>query len=372
MAGGRPLRVLLAQTSFLGDVVLTTPLAQAIEEGLPGARTWWLVRPDAVPLVVPLAGRDRVLGFDKRGVAAGLAGLVRTARRLRDCRFDAAIAVQRSLRTALVLSLAGIPLRIGFAGAPGAFLYHRRIAPAGAHARDRLLSLVEGLGIEPPSPPLPPRLVVDPAAESEIAGRLAAAGIRPEARLLVLAPGSAWATKRWPAARFGALAGRLRGDCDAVAIVGSAADAELSATVAGAIARDGEAGPASIDLCGRTDTAGLVATVARAHLVVANDSAAGHVAGALGRPVVSLFGPTVPAFGFAPIGPRVAVVEHDLECRPCARHGGDACPIRTHACMESIEVAEVAAAARDLLSVDGDLARGASHATAGGAGAERA
>lgn len=290
-----------------------------------------------------------MLRFDKRGDAAGPWGLLRTARRLRSLRFDAAIAVQRSLRTAVLLAAAGIPLRVGFAGAPGAILYHRRIGGSGAHARDRLLSLLRGLGVDPPEPPPLPRLRVDPRAARSVGEMLAAGGVRAGDRLLVLAPGSAWATKRWPAARFGEVARLLSPECEAVAIVGGPADAALSAAAVEALGSGVDPRPVVVDLCGRTDTAGLVAAIARASLVVANDSAAGHVAGALGRPVVSIFGPTVPSFGFAPLGPRTRVVEHALECRPCARHGGDACPLRTHACMESIEAAEVATAGRTLL-----------------------
>jgi len=311
------------------------------------------VRPDAAALVAPAVGRDRVIAFDKRGGAAGVAGIVRTARAVREAGFDAAIAVQRSLRTALVLALAGVPRRIGFAGAPGAPFYHRRVVASGRHARDRLLSLVEGLDVPRPDPPPDPRLVVDPAASRAVATLLSEAGLAPSDRLLVVAPGSAWATKRWPAQRFGSLARALAPEFDAVAIVGAGGDAALAAAVVRGLSAGGGKTPLAIDLCGRTDTAGLVAAIERSGLVVANDSAAGHVAGALGRPVVSLFGPTVPAFGFAPIGPRVRVVERDLECRPCARHGGDACPIRTHACMESIEVAQVAAAAREALADPG-------------------
>lgn len=324
----------------------------------------WLVRPDAVALVEPLAGTGRVVAFDKRGGAAGVAGIVRTARALRAVGFDAAIAVQRSLRTALVLAAAGIPRRVGFAGAPGAPFYHRRVVASGEHARDRLLGLVSGLDLPRPEPAPDPRLVVDPRAAAEVAALLAAAGIGPGHRLLVVAPGSAWATKRWPAARFGRLATMLSREFDAVAVVGSRADAALAGEALRALAETGSGAPVAVDLCGRTDVAGLVASIARARLVVANDSAPGHVAGALGIPVVSLFGPTVPSFGFAPIGPRTAVVERALDCRPCARHGGDACPIRTHACMESIEVTQVASSARSLLAVED----AASHAAAGFAG----
>jgi len=74
-----PRRILLAQTSFLGDIVLTTPLWRALRDALPETEVWWLVRPDAVPIVAPLAGAGRVLVFDKRGGDGGPGGLARVA-----------------------------------------------------------------------------------------------------------------------------------------------------------------------------------------------------------------------------------------------------------------------------------------------------
>jgi heptosyltransferase II len=345
-------RILLAQTSFLGDVVLTTPLWRALRDALPETEVWWLVRPDAVPLVEPLAGSQRVLAFDKRGGDGGLSGMRTVAARLAAREFDVAIAVQRSLRTAVTLALAGIPERIGFAGTLGGALYQHRVAHRGAHARDRLLALARPLGVAPSSPP-PPELVASPAAANAVAALLRAAGVAEDEPLLVLAPGAAWETKRWPAARFAELARTLVAPTGArVVLIGTAADRVHAAPIVSALeelARAVPAAPAAIDLTGRTTMAELVALLARATLVVANDSAPGHVAAALGRPVVSLFGPTVPAQGFAPLGERVRVVERELPCRPCSRHGGAYCPIGTHECLTELSAERVAAVARGLV-----------------------
>ena len=339
----QPRRLLLAQTSFLGDAVLTTPLWRALRDALPSTDVWWLVRPDAAPVVTPLSGPDRVLVFDKRGGDGGLGGIARVAGRLRALDFDVAIAVQRSLRTALTLALAGIPERIGFAGAAGSPFYQHRVAHRGAHARDRLLALAAPLGVVPrPAPD--PELVTDPAAVASVDRILGDAGVDARAPLLVVAPGAAWETKRWPASRFAELVRDLVPRAFAhVAVVGMAGDRAHAAVIAECLRA---AGPgAVVDLTGRTTTAELVALLARASLLVANDSAPAHVAAALGRPVVSLFGPTVPAQGFAPLGTRVRIVERALACRPCSRHGSSYCPIGTHECLAGLPAAEVARAA---------------------------
>src|SRR6187397_2197096 len=105
--------LLVAQTSFLGDVVLTTPLVSALRGRLAPRRLALLVRPEAVPLVAGHPDVDTVLVDDKRGRDRGALGLLRTARRLRRERFDLVVSPHRSFRTALMLAVAGIPRRVG-------------------------------------------------------------------------------------------------------------------------------------------------------------------------------------------------------------------------------------------------------------------
>lgn len=348
-AAGAPLsgRVLLAQTSFLGDVVLTTALARVLEEAIPEIELWWLVRPEAVPLLEPRYGSERVLPFDKRGEARGVAGATAIARRLRGLRFDAAIGVQRSLRTAAVLAAARIPLRVGYAGSAGAWLYHRRVRKIGTHARDRLVALAEGLGVRARGDLPRPVLSVDPEALRRVEGRLAAAGARPDDEVLVVAPGSAWATKQLPARSFGAAAAALqRPGRDRVVILGTPKDRPLAAEIEMIVAA---AGGRSLDATAGTTIADAVAWIGRARLVLANDSAPAHIAAALDRPVVAAFGPTVPEQGFGPLGDRVRIVGRSLDCRPCSRHGGERCPIGTHECLEALPAFDVVEAARSLL-----------------------
>jgi heptosyltransferase II len=334
-------RILIAQTSFLGDVVLTTPLARVIAEANPGADMWWLVRPDAVAVVSPAVGADRVLTLDKRGRDRDLGALRAAARRLRGLDFQIAIGVQRSLRTALLLALARVPLRIGFAGTLGAAFYHRTVRRVGPHARDRLLGLATALGIALPDPLPLPSLVVDPAAQTLAERLLAESGVAPGEPVVVVAPGSAWPTKEWPVESFAKLAAELAAHSgERIVVVGTAADRGHARTILSHLA-----------------TRGLVAVVARASLVVANDSAPAHFAAALGRPTVALFGPTVPAQGFAPLGPQVRIAERALACRPCSRHGGRVCPIDTHACLAGLSPAAVLAQVQALGILSGSAVR---------------
>lgn len=331
-------KLLVVQTSFLGDVVLTTPLLTALRQRLRPRELVVLVRRDAAALLGGHPDVDRVLVDDKHGRDAGVAGAWRVARRLRAERFDLVVSPHRSLRTALVLAAAGIPRRIGFTGARGAWLYHARV-PRDPRAHDvrRNLGLLAAFGDVPEPPPL--HLPVDSAAARRVAA-LVPDGPEP---LVGMAPGSVWPTKRWTVEGFAALARALVAEGARVVLVGGPDDVARCTAVAAA------AGAGVRSLAGRTELAELVALVDRLALLVANDSAPMHVACAREVPVVAVFCATTPALGYGPWGRRTAVVEADLACRPCARHGGRHCPRGTEDCMRLVPATAVLAAARALL-----------------------
>src|SRR6184192_4833593 len=146
--------LLVAQTSFLGDVVLTTPLLAELRTSLRPRRLAVLVRPEAAPLLAGHPAVDDVLIDDKRGRDRGLRGLLRTARRLGRERFELAVSPHRSLRTALVLAAARIPRRIGFRESRGAFFYHVRVTrDRRRHDVERNLALLDAFGPGPADAP---------------------------------------------------------------------------------------------------------------------------------------------------------------------------------------------------------------------------
>ena len=332
-------RILLVQTAFLGDVILTTPLLAALRRHDPAAELTMLVTPAAAPLVAQHPALDRVILDDKRGRGRGLRGFVGLIRALRAYHFTTAITAHKSVRTALALRAAGIPRRIGFATATAAALYTERVPrPLGAHDRDRLLGLLAPLGITTiPDAIARPWIAVDAATEerASVLLRPYRADRRP---LAAICPGSAWRTKRWPVASFGALVRALEGDGYRCLLLGAPDEQALTAAV------QTVAGDRAVDLGGRTDLPLLAAIMTRVAVAVTNDSAPMHVATAAGVPQVAIFCATVPAQGYGPLGPRALVVERDLACRPCGRHGGQHCPRGTDDCMELVTVDEVRAA----------------------------
>ncbi len=334
----RPTTTLIIQTAFLGDVVLTTPLLAALAERHGPVDV--VTTPAAAALVETHPAVGTVLRYDKRGADRGLGGLWRLGARLRARRYARVYLPHRSWRSAALALLARAGERVGFADAPAAPTYTRRVPrPRTGHEVERLLSLA---GPEPesaaPAPPVHVALTADDraAADAWLRGRGVGDGF------VALAPGSIWGTKRWPG--YAELAAALEVP---VVVVGGREDAALAETVAAAA-------PGRVhNAAGALGLRGSAALLARAAVLVTNDSAPLHLATAVGTPVVAVFGPTVPAFGFGPRGARDVVVEHrSLSCRPCSAHGPQVCPLGHHRCMRELPVEAVAAAVAAVSGVE--------------------
>jgi len=336
--------VLVIQTAFLGDVVLTTPLLEAL--ALRHGPVDVVTTPAAAPLVETHPAVRHVIPYDKKGRDRGLGGLVRFARTLRAERYDWAYLPHRSLRTALVAWLARIPRRVGFEDGWPRFYTDVRPRPKTGHEVDRLLALVHpaltggatkgGAMTGGAMVPAKPALVTTAEDRAATQAFLGAHGM--EAPFVALAPGSIWGSKRWP--YYGELAQRLSARVGIV-VVGGPEDTGLAEEVVKAVEGGGGRWRA-VNACGRLTLRQSAEVIGRAAVLVTNDSAPLHFAQAVGTPTVAIFGSTVPSFGFGPRGLRDQVVELDgLPCRPCSAHGPPRCPLGHHRCMRSLTVETV-------------------------------
>ena len=318
-------------------MVLTTPLvAKLATEGTVDV----VSTPAASGLLANHPAIREVIVYDKRGADRGIAGFARLARELRRRRYATAFLAQGSIRSGALTLVAGIPKRVGFSTSAGrAFYTTRVVSPPNQHHAARLLSLADRGSHTSVAAHPRPRLYPGSVERSAVDALLH--GIRPTEPLIALAPGSVWATKRWP--YYADLARSLAADARIV-VVGSEADRTLADAIVGAT--DGRA----VDATGRLSLLASAELIGRARLLVTNDSAPLHLASAMNTPTVAVFGPTVPAFGFGPLAERAAVAEHlSLDCRPCDRHGPQRCPLGHWRCMREITAGDVAALARAIL-----------------------
>jgi heptosyltransferase-2 len=332
---------LVVQTSFLGDVVLTTPLIAELARRGP---VDVVVRPDAAALLANNPDVRTLVVYDKRGEARGLGGVWRVGRGMRRTgERRAAYLAQGSPRSAALAVVAGCRERVGFDTSRQArALYTRTVRyRRDRHHAERLWSLAapaDASELVPTAAQLRPRLF--PGAAERLAVD-AVRGARAEP-FVALAPGSVWATKRWPF--FPELAARLAGEWPLV-VTGGPGDGELAAAIVAAC----PVGRVT-DATGRLSLLASAELVGRAALLVTGDSAPQHLASAMGTPTLTIFGPTVPAFGFGPLAPgsRTAGVE-GLACRPCDPHGPARCPLGHWRCMREQSAAELAEVVRRML-----------------------
>ena len=338
---------LVIQTSFLGDVVLTTPLIAELATRGP-------VHVVATPAGAPLlAGNPDVAGvtvYDKRGSARGVGGLSSVAAELSAAREHAAAngateatayLAQGSVRSAALARLAGFRRRVGFTTSAGRWLYTTRIAYRDdRHHAERLWSLAAREDAAAPSADqLRPRLYPAAADREAVDGVLHGHAAEGKA-LIAVAPASVWATKRWP---YYAELARVLATSGTIVVIGGRDDAPLAAEIAAAV-------PGGVmDATGRLSLLGSAELIRRCTVLVTNDSAPQHLASAVGTPTVTVFGPTVPEFGFGPLAPAsTAVGVSGLACRPCDRHGPRQCPLGHWRCMRDLTAATVASAVADI------------------------
>ncbi|HUY33987.1 MAG TPA: lipopolysaccharide heptosyltransferase II [Pirellulales bacterium] len=329
----------MIKPSAAGDVVHTLPVLVKLRARYPAARIDWLITPENAELVrchpalsgVVLFDRRRFARFGRDWVATkGMLNLLRTIRR---ARYELVIDMHGQLRSALFVMASAAPVRVGFArtreGAWLSYSHHIPLPTMDAHAVDRYLWLGPLLGFDDHSPDFTLHLPAE--AESGVTELLSRHGVS-ERPYALLVPGTVWETKHWRVAGFAEVARYLLGRGLAVVLAGSPRDRQRCAEVA-------EACEGVCDLSGQTSLAGLAALIHRATTCVTNDSGSMHLAVALGKPVVSVFGPTSP-LRTGPYGRPEVVVQAPLDCSPCYLRKLSRCP-HDHACMREVTSAMV-------------------------------
>jgi len=329
-------KIAVIQTAFPGDVILASPMFEALKRRSPESETAAVVRPECSILLENNPFIDNVIVYDKYGADKGIKGMMRIARKLRGC--DEIYIVQRHLRAAITGYLSRARVRAGYAEAAGSALYTRKVKyREDLHEVERCLSL-----LGPDVGKFRPRLFPGDdnfAKADEILHSFAVGD-----NFAVVAPGSIWPTKLYP--YYPGLIHLVKKELNLpVVLLGGNKDIKLSE----AIVRDSLSAP--YNLAGMTDLLTSAAIIAKAKIVIANDSAPSHMAAAVDTPVVSIFGPTVPRFGFTPYSEKSKVVEIEgLYCRPCGRHGSRKCPQKHFRCMLELQPSRIIEAARSLLA----------------------
>jgi len=311
------MRILVFQTAFIGDLVLVSSLVKSVKKTFPESFVSLVCKKGYESIYEGFECLDEIIPYDKKGVRK-FAGV------LKEKRFDVVFSPHRSHRTSIVLSLAKIPERIGFDTSGFSFFYTKKVKyEKGIHEIERNIKLLTAYK-EDAVVDLKPELSVSESEKMEVLEKF-----KIGTSYAVISPGSVWPTKRWLPEYFAEVAKYLKEKGVLPVIAGGPGDMNVSRQVV-------EGTPFVIDTTGKTSLREFMALVSRAEVVITNDSSPTHFAVALGRSVVTVFGPTVKEFGFYPYSDKGVVAEIDLYCRPCGIHGGRSCKENHFRCMREL------------------------------------
>ena len=366
-------RILLIKPSALGDVVHTLPVLVKLRARYPRARIDWLITPEnaevvryhpALSNVVLFARRD----FSKRGRRwRAFVSFFDLLKQIRSAKYELIIDMHGQVRSAFFALISGARVRIGFdrpvkrgltvsaehdlknipshgwrgarEGSWIAYTHRIPIPTLDVHAIDRYLWVAPLLGLDDNPPDL--TIHLSPQATNKVNRLLEEQGVPVSKPLVVLVPGTIWETKHWTIEGFAGVARQFLQDGFAVALAGTTRDQQRCRQIAAAA-------PGTCDLSGKTTPADLAALIRRAEVAVTNDSGSMHVAASLGKPMVSVFGPTNPVH-IGPYERPESVVRVDLPCSPCNYRRLSQCPF-DHACMNQVTSAMVVERVRKILS----------------------
>lgn len=354
------MKLLLVRLRQIGDVVFTTPSFAALKDYLPGSHLTYIVEPSAAPVVANNPLLDAVIVAPRTSGPSGFLNDLALGRRLARQHFDVAIDFHGGPRAALLTWMSRAPRRIGYQIAGRSWMYTTRVARPrelrARHSVENQWDLLSALGVPAPSRTrYPVQMPLDPSAAAHVRARLATLGVGDGSRIVVMHVSAGNPFRRWPLDSFAQVAASLVSLNDTLHVVVTSGPSEVeAASLVIRLARERVPALARARVldCGDFSLTELRALVDTAALYVGGDSGPMHVAATSHVPVVSLYGPTLPARSepWRATAPSAFVEVLDLPCRPCEQR---VCEPGDFRCLTRISAADVVEQATRLLGRTG-------------------
>jgi len=310
------MEILVIKPSSLGDVIHAFPFLSAVKEHFPDAKIDWVISKslrgmlEGHPMIRDLLVLNKDDWKSIRNITRTAAELSALRKKLKSKRYDIVVDLQGLLRSGLIAFSTPTTMKIGFSDARegSTFFYDKKVSVNGnVHAVDKCLEAARAIGVTVTKAKFP--IHTDPEAQRRVRKLLGTV-----TDYIVIIPSARWNTKIWPAENFAHLVSKISIPC---VIAGSKTDRKISQRIIALTS-----GKTIMDLCGRTDLKELTALIADAVAVVTNDSGPMHIAAALDKPTIALFGPTDPV-KTGPYGwqenSNLKVMKANVPCSPCRR-----------------------------------------------------
>ena len=325
------MRILVVAPSWIGDTILAQPLLSLLKRKRPDARIDVLAPDWSAPLLARMDEVDAVITNPFHHGEFNFGARRTLGRRLAGAGYTEAYVLPNSWKSALTPFFAGIPRRIGYQG-EARYLLLNRLHRLDEARHPQLVQRYAALA--GPLPATLPAPELNSSPEQQQAARRAL-GLPADGAPVVFCPGAEYGpAKRWPAKHFAALAKLVATPQQPAWLIGSDKDAAIGDVIAA------ESGGAALNLCGRSTLEQAIDLIASARCVVSNDSGLMHVAAALERPLVALYGSSSPDYT-PPLSEKAQTISRKLECSPCFKRE---CPLGHFDCLNGIEPRQVAAA----------------------------
>lgn len=336
-----PEKILVIQTAFIGDAILTLPMIEKLAAENDGALIDVIAIPSTHEIFLNSPFVNEVLVFEKRGRHKSIAGIFSFASELKKKKYTRIYSPHRSFRTSLLVWLTGVKETYGFNTASMSIIYKNKIEYRKDYHEVRRLLEIIGFKSDGENWKIVPAIKENDEAAKKIDSLFEGLGDK----FVAIAPGSVWETKKYPSESYLELARMFISKGYRVLLIGSRQDEELCC----GIAKD--CGGGALCLAGKYSLTESVYILKKCRLLISNDSAPTHMSLMARIPVITLFCSTVPAFGFYPYHSSSIPLSYEpLDCKPCGIHGLRKCPLGTFECAYKLPPAFVFDQAKPFLA----------------------
>jgi heptosyltransferase-2 len=333
-------KLLVIQTAFIGDAVLSLPMIEVLSRQYPDSVIDVVAIPGTKEIFLNSPFVNEVMVFEKRGKHKSVAGILSFAGEINRKGYTKIFSPHKSFRTSLLVSLSGVKETYGFDTASLNCVYRNKIKyRKDYHEVRRDLDIIKYKS-DDENWKIIPRIKRDNNAEEKAASLLK--GI--PGKIVAVAPGSVWETKKYPSESYIELIRLLASSGYNVALIGGKEDESLCQSIKDAVKGGVES------FAGRLTLTESVFLLKKCNLLISNDSAPTHLSLMASIPVITIYCSTVPSFGFYPYHLNsISLSYTGLPCKPCGIHGLRKCPLGTFECALKLAPQEVFEKAKAML-----------------------
>jgi len=336
-------KILIIQTAFIGDAILTLPMIQKLKEQNKDAEIDVIAIPSTKEIFNSSPFVNKVIEIDKKKKHKGLISLYKFAKKLKSNNYAKLYSPHRSFRSALITKLAAADETYSFSNSKLKFFYSNIIPyKKSQHEVQRNLDLIS-YNYTGESWKIIPALGINTRSKNKVDDFFVNLNVK--IKFSAIAPGSIWETKKYPENYFVEVVKLLAADSFTVFLIGSKDDEDLCNLIAK------KSGNHVISVAGKFSLIESIEFLKRMEILIANDSAPTHLGVYANIPVLTIYCSTVPDFGFYPYNKKSSFISYDdLKCKPCGIHGLHKCPIKTFDCGNFIKPEQVIMKIKDMLN----------------------